>query len=403
MNDIMHTLAPSHLTGGFHFAKGEITMKYYPLEIVDQLQAANDPASILVSLKEQGMCEEDATVEDLYDYAFGFSFFHADYVGKFQKWNYTTRNNTELNKLYFPMFKMSDYEARATEWKDILSIGLTLEQWSKFKMVYKIDNDFFHEIKTTDNIITSLQMFRDIPFTCFYIDLSDVQNISDFRGVFVNLVQDSKTGFIGTNLYMVKGDEQTFFTYYSWYNFNETEELEWKPNDLPDSEFVARSIGLKEDDLLASFLNSDTGYVKVDEYDPRSEIIVAVFQIMSFIAIDASDVNENPTTKQTYKQPSNGSKIKNKFSEIRMWDVGIRYGKAIRTAKKEYEKHLREHKESNNNESKERKPTRPHIRRPHWHKYKVGVGRKDTKTLWLGPIYVCGTHEIPVTIREIKK
>jgi hypothetical protein len=122
---------------------------------------------------------------------------------------------------------------------------------------------------------------------------------------------------------------------------------------------------------------------------------------MQFIAIDASDVTENPITKQTYKQPKEGQKPKNKFSEIRMWDVGIRYGKAIHVAKQEYEKQIaRENAENNKN----RKPVRPHVRRAHWHKYKVGKGRQETKIVWLAPIYVCGSgKEIPVTIREVKK
>ena len=85
-----------------------------------------------------------------------------------------------------------------------------------------------------------------------------------------------------------------------------------------------------------------------------------------------------------------------------MWDVGIQYGKAIRVAKKEYKKRIRE-EEDKAVERKERKPIRPHVRRAHWQRYHIGKGRKETKMLWIAPVYVCGGTEIPVTIREIKK
>jgi hypothetical protein len=89
-----------------------------------------------------------------------------------------------------------------------------------------------------------------------------------------------------------------------------------------------------------------------------------------------------------------------------MWDVGIRYGKAIHAAKQEYKKHLVQEQGAQNAQDAQenRKPIRPHIRRAHWHKYHVGKGRKETKVLWIAPVYVCGNgKEIPVTIREVKE
>jgi hypothetical protein len=245
--------------------------------------------------------------------------------------------------------------------------------------------------------------------------LTCVKDISDFRGVWVYITQDKKTGYIGINLYMVKGDEHTFFTFYSWYKFNDkNREIEWSQENLPKSEFTARTFKMATLDAVSEL---ETAYltdgkehflvdqeIKLDEYDPRNDIVVAIYQIMAFISIDASDVSENPHTKQSYK-PSNI--IKNKFSEVRMWDVGIRYGKAIHVAKQEYERRVRELKDKENSdeqrEVKERKPTRPHIRRAHWHRYRIGQGRKQMKTVWVAPIYVCGGKEIPVTIREVMK
>lgn len=393
-------------------------MKYYPLEAVDHMEATEPPMITLNMMKEKGLCDQDATIEDLHDYVYGLLFFSPNYEGKFKKWNHEIMYDQRVNRIFFPMYSMKQIKERQTEWKDVLSTNIVLSMWSQFKMVYKIDNDFFHEIKQTENIITSKETFDKLPFKCFFIDLTEVDNIANFKGAWVYITKDSIDGkeVYGVNIYMVQNDNFTFFTYYSWYKFTDEEpEIEWHSDDLPKSDFIARTF-VGEDDLMTkdirSLLDNPTDFTKDglidvtldmrDEYDPREDIVITIFQIMSFIAIDASDVRENATTKSTYKPHKEGSRIKNKFSEIRMWDVGVQYGKAIRVAKQEYKKHIE--RENGSIQTKDRKPVRPHIRRAHWHKYRVGEGRKETKTLWLAPVYVCGSgKEIPVTIREVKK
>ena len=58
-----------------------------------------------------------------------------------------------------------------------------------------------------------------------------------------------------------------------------------------------------------------------------------------FLNVDADDIKESPVTKYTYK-PS--TTIKNKFSEVMMMDVGVRYGAAIRVAKEQAMKEIDE-------------------------------------------------------------
>ena len=400
-------------------------MKYYPLEVIDKMNALESSTSVLDMIKEHDLCDKDATLEDLYEYAYSVYFFMPEYEGKFKKWNDAIMYNKKVNKIFFPMYAMDDFDRRQTEWKDIVSTSLVVDKWKKSKMVYRIDNDFFHEIKNTENIITSKEIFDRLPFDCFFIDLTQVENISRFKGAWVNIVKTSEE-FYGVNIYMIQDVDYTFFTYYSWYKFNDDNEIEWKPDDLPKSDFIARSfvdaskINLnktqreieqeEQEAIMKLFRETITNPIEPenlvdvtldmsDEYDPRQDIVIAIFQIMTFISVDASDISENPNTKQTYR-PS--TTVKNKFSEVRMWDVGVRYGQAIHVAKQEYKKYVKKYN-GRGEGIKERKPVRPHMRRAHWHRYHIGKGRQETKLIWLAPTYVCGNHEIPVTIREIKK
>lgn len=365
---------------------------YYPLEILKEAENQS-PEDLLDMIKDNFHCDQDVTVKDLYEYIYSFKFFKNTYSGPFEKCNRYIMFDKEINKMFFPMFSMSQFEERSTEWKDIFSTTLALYSWKNSKMVYKIDNDFFHELKQTEDLVTTEEMFNRLPFKCFYVDLMDVKDISDFIGAWVYITKDEETGYIGVNVYMISEKDNTFYTYYAWYNFNEEPEIKWNVNELPGSVFIRRDIREAKKGLL-----TDITEVR-DDYDPRNDIIVALFQIMSFISVDASDISESPVTKKTYK-PHKKSEIKNVFSEVMIWDVGIRYGKAIKVAKQEYKKSLRKPY----NITKERKPVRPHVRRAHWQRYHVGKNRQDIKTKWIAPVYVCGNgKEIPVTIREIKK
>jgi hypothetical protein len=134
--------------------------------------------------------------------------------------------------------------------------------------------------------------------------------------------------------------------------------------------------------------------------DHRSEIVTAILQILQFLHADIDDVTESPITKSTYR-PS--TTIKNKFSEVRMWDVGVRYGKAIKIAKEQVIKEAKKESLSERAGQKVRKPVRPHIRSAHWQRYHVGKGRQEIKVNWIPPVYVCGAKEIAVTIHKIGK
>ena len=100
-----------------------------------------------------------------------------------------------------------------------------------------------------------------------------------------------------------------------------------------------------------------------------------------YLSSKEPDIVESPDTINTYK-PS-GS-LKNKYSEVRKWDVGCRYGEKIRCFKKK--KMLQGAiGESDNQSSK-----RPHIRKAHWERYHIGKGRKEIVTKWKEPVFVNG-------------
>ncbi|MEM4204554.1 MAG: hypothetical protein QXS54_10840 [Candidatus Methanomethylicaceae archaeon] len=86
-----------------------------------------------------------------------------------------------------------------------------------------------------------------------------------------------------------------------------------------------------------------------------------------------------------------------------VWAVGYRIGAAIQAGQS-----ASAHQHTQNTESG--KPSgrtlRPHLRRAHWHGYRVGPGRSGWKVIWLPPIPVnmdISLEDLPVTQRTIKE
>lgn len=80
---------------------------------------------------------------------------------------------------------------------------------------------------------------------------------------------------------------------------------------------------------------------------------------------------------------------------LRTWDVGVRFGAALRAAY-----HAAEVGEPAGPGSS----PRPHIRRAHWHTYRVGPERAGSVLRWLPPIAVMvdSVDDLPTTIRPVK-
>lgn len=101
------------------------------------------------------------------------------------------------------------------------------------------------------------------------------------------------------------------------------------------------------------------------------------------------DVPANPTPVRTRRHgwrlfPADGP---------REWDVGVRLGAALRAA------YARE--ETGQGDGHDR--PRGHVRRAHWHTYRIGEGRAQRKLRWLPPIAVnlAIGADLPATIRRV--
>ena len=97
-----------------------------------------------------------------------------------------------------------------------------------------------------------------------------------------------------------------------------------------------------------------------------------------------------------------GKTIKDKYSEIRKWDVGERIGAAIRQQKMKVSE--------DDSENTTHNSPRPHMRRGHWHHFWTGPKNEPENRLlvlrWLSPMVIAADLEIedaPVVFHKVEQ
>ncbi|WP_447973921.1 AcrVA2 family anti-CRISPR protein [Nitrospira sp. Kam-Ns4a] len=140
-----------------------------------------------------------------------------------------------------------------------------------------------------------------------------------------------------------------------------------------------------------------------DLFDPN-HLARAVSPILSLILYLCAD---DPDIAGRAGRPGNPEPVRTRrqgvrlfpASGLRMWDVGVRLGAALRRAMEEAGA-----EGDAGGTAGERARPRGHIRRAHWHTYRVGTGRRDVRLKWLPPIPVnlAWGEELPATIRPVR-
>lgn len=99
---------------------------------------------------------------------------------------------------------------------------------------------------------------------------------------------------------------------------------------------------------------------------------------------------------------SNGSEIKDRYVEIRKWDVGFVTGPALQAQKRRLQS------EESPTRDGSHAPKRPHVRCGHWHHFWTGA-KSDAENRrlvlkWLPPIFVGSVDDdLPVVVHPVKE
>lgn len=255
---------------------------------------------------------------------------------------------------------------RYTEWREVLSMIRTAHKWCQNKIVYQIDPFFEKELIKTKGVKVPYSILKNLPYDCFFVEFAAGTLFADYVGFFVN-VYILKSGELSIAINRITSDE---VCYHNFLVSGDRFEGFGVKNEIIDEETY---LVLDPDSICLDGVSEDT--MKHNTNLEAEDLFIC--QFLLYLCSDKSDILLSEESRKTYKEPK---VIKNKYSEIRKYEVGFKLGKAF----KEFEEKEIKRYVSDGNGT----PKRPHIRRAHWSTYHIGKGRTESVLRWINQIMI---------------
>lgn len=294
---------------------------------------------------------------------------------------------------------MPDREQSAYLWnetlKDFDSIA-NIIMWAKNKQCFQFDADFIEELLRTGNLSLNKDAWDFLPFRSFYVDISADRKLCEEiagDGIFVTVEKACsehewtvpEEGLLKEEWYvhLCKVNKDYFF-----------HDMMVFPNAAIECEYPEEKSQVKVHDIV--YENNKAAGLNIRNITVNKKMYqVLVTQILNYLSSEEPDIRENEQTKMTYKPKNTGNAgIKDKFSEIRKWDVGVRFGTAFRKWRlsEKIAPDLPDAEDADETtEKKQRKSyrVRPHTRKAHWSHYWYGSGEnKVRRPKWIAATFV---------------
>lgn len=260
--------------------------------------------------------------------------------------------------------------------------------WRLSKEVYVIDEDLKDLLFEQDGELdVPDEVLLQLPYPCFYVELPNTYYRADkIHGFFVTLEYDVNNGDKELKPVFLT-DDGNIFSYSIHIGAKTIEESV----DMLDKQALENTNGDKELKRLALKAMQDSAETKI--------FLKQILQVILYILAQNAEIT--PSSEQSFIT-KRGKTVKDKYSEIRKWDVGIRVGAAIRQQKAKEQSREKEYKES------EHQSPRPHMRRGHWHHFWTGpkAQPEERKLIlkWLSPMAIASNPEdMPITFHEVKQ
>ena len=376
--------------------------KPLPLQILQQREQKqnkiiNTPNNALASAFDIGNNPDDLiNLDQFLSWILGSTFCKRKYNGAYSDINQQLLSIYDANAK-----KGQSYKDCRMEFRSNLCFGVLIECWSKYKQIYRLDNDFLTELMRTKKIKKDIQIpvevLKRLPIRCFYLDLENRPEFDPISGSFVYVGFDNING------------QPSLCVYHA--HQPENDNCDIRPGIYMDAREMEKHGLLRteeKDGKTETFIQFHVDHTQIAD----KELTLLILQTILYLSSNKPDITENQriqhTKQASHPMPDTDAKDNNTkdtdTNEITINDIGVRYGAAIRKIKKAKPTRNTTTDNAKPAPAKPRRPMSSHIRAAHWHTYWIGKGRTEKILKWVPPTFVTGTgKELPITIRKIKK
>lgn len=259
-----------------------------------------------------------------------------------------------------------------------------LAPWRQSKEVYVIDPDMQALLFEQEDLDLSVETLLRLPYPSFYVEFAHDNSYigKTFHGVFIHFEYD-----------VDNGDRELRLLYLPRAGLPFGIPIHLDAGTVADSvrETYRQAHKAVEDDpeLRRALLTDEAGM------DQQTDIYRQTVQIVLYLCAKNAEISQNSEqTFYTKRTPA----IKDRYAEIRKWDVGVRIGKAIRAYRSE---------SVSKPEGGHHASPRPHMRRGHWHNFwsgpKSAPAQRKLELMWVAPTIVGASQEAepPVTLHKV--
>lgn len=391
-----------------------ITNMYPPLQFARE--AGKNIGYIYEEVRKLGHSTDDFDELEIMQHMTSSSFMDPSYNGKYLVIDDIARNvitmamREEAKQFGREMIRQKyfDRDAVVTETRDLMLAPVLMNEWAKNKQVYKLDDDFANALLLTKNLELSRYMVEHLPSNHFYIDLDDCKSFKDTTGIFVHVFPLMHGCNICNYVIHRHQDNLIYFSFYIGRKYDENDLMKYNLEEISDETIRGkRPSSFSYTDYIMDDVDDGIG-IRMEQREvdnvpiDRETMGIFALQVIAYLTSSKPDIAENEEMKKVYRKPSVVSKVRNKISEVQMWDVGVTYGRSVQ------EMWVNNKTVSNNvsNETDEetvKKPHKspvPHFRCAHWSRYWVGKGRTKMILKWIQPTFVNGKMAKNVTIHN---
>lgn len=261
-----------------------------------------------------------------------------------------------------------------------------LSEWREnSRQIYLIDKDFMEELAATRKIKIYPKLYKNLPYSTFVLSASDESEI-----FFVSVIATEDCLKI---IFLQSSKSKNMCTHGSEMVYALEEGKDYLDFDFKDEG------------------NVEKYYAKCIEDIPIDTMLLQFCTYLISEKPDVSNIREPKKSTTVNKEESkDNKKTESKIKDVQIAEVGYRYGKAIKLAKKEeMRKSINASNACDDNgikEVKRRGHVRPYMRCAHWHSYWTGKkdGSEERKIIvkWLPPTYCSGIMN-DIVIRKVSK